>query len=495
MPKNTADNVLALISEPNHWDISVQQLALPFFIAIRNAITSQPRMPEDEFRRLLHFTFIFLTGKIDQHVERLKFVVYTSPSRNDETNKEIFKKGSEDYVNVYNKVLESFNTLSDALRKKIVSLNCLYNSFEEDEKADPRQNERNEITDYIIALRSYFDSADALIVIMKKISGTQVEPFQGMITVPEQVLGQNLRDFYCAPMTFCGDEFYEKGIIKEDLADAYGWKMHMSFAYEDLNKAYEICLPILNAQVETFKIASPVWLAQASSRPELRHGGQVTIYLETKGNAFQDKEKLKVVMKILNKALQENNIRPGKYPATLPLKDSIYFSIRNDISPSGQYIPTGDCMGCYNPAGTIFPADLVELLPDDKKAQYSAYGHFNLFVPQDEDELWIALVHTLNAFLKGNHSSSNKELFSHNHTNTEASERDLKIANEIINLYHNQGSTNPYYKFQFCVDEPGDLKSLLCNYDRKMRGFLGDAVCNQMKRFEYKPADKNKLRQ
>lgn len=487
MPKNKqpTDNSLFLYPDPDRWAVHLQQIVLPFFLAMRTAINSQPPMPEEQFHRLIQYSFTFLHHKIDHYVERLKSVAGKSPLSNDENNRKNLSKGYDKYNEADEKAVESFRELLGQISENMFS--------HDDHSVGTRRRNMQELAHYMAALRDYIDAADDYIAIIEKISGTQKEHLQGISHASGEIFDKKLSDFYARPLTGSTGQFYEKNILRHEITSGLGWKMHISFAYEDLNKAYEICLPILNEHIKKFKVASPIWLAQEFTREDLRHGGQVTIYMEDNGKAFQNLEKLKMVIKNLTKVLQENNIKPGHYSPDLTLKDTPYFSIRNDIDPSGEYILANNCMGCYNPSGTMFPQSLVELLPDGKKAQYTVDEHFNLFIPKNADELWAALVHTLNAFLKGNHTGSNKDLFSHRHTNTAASARDLKIASEIVSLRGRYNNPNPHYQFQFCVDEASGLHKLLTQYDEKMKEFCGPDEYSQMKKYEYKPENKNKM--
>ena len=147
-----------------------------------------------------------------------------------------------------------------------------------------------------------------------------------------------------------------------------GWKIHLSVAHTDLEKAYELAAPILFTKKWHFKVINKSHIKadalEKIDNPELFalyaslqcYGTkQFTIYLEEKADKpVVSVKEIEEISSSIEKFFQENGISAGIMPSSdRPLK-YMYFSMRNDQYEE-QYISAVEVENNHNPGNRENP--------------------------------------------------------------------------------------------------------------------------------------------
>lgn len=169
---------------------------------------------------------------------------------------------------------------------------------------------------------------------------------------------------------------------KKPETDSIGWKLHISVAPEDIEKAWSLICPILmKHEVSGFKIIHPDVLESAFRKNNLDHiaNKQFTIY-QFRNPQF-DTQKWEAVIKEIDEVLQKNDIKPSQTPdVDKKIEDSHYFSYRNDKHPT-QAATSIDAIDVkalvaqsadktlqtYNPSKSSDPFEEVKPFAENKK--------------------------------------------------------------------------------------------------------------------------------
>jgi|GEM_PF-4919574 len=166
------------------------------------------------------------------------------------------------------------------------------------------------------------------------------------------------------------DEWFGKSTL--------GWKLHISVAPTDHEKAFNLAAPIISRYLPYFKVTNP----KNVHGDRLSFGMQITIYLQENGKNIIPPEDVKKMVQEIDQVFLENKIQPGTISSSDAQMISPYFSMRNDkaeisfIENMVEYLPANEVGGNFNPLNGSNPfCDL--LIPTT--TSFDPYEHFLSF--------------------------------------------------------------------------------------------------------------------